>query len=116
MSSGVFTSGFYEANNGDILKIRHQPESVIATINPAQAGPATVRGSARVSSSPRSLGTTARCIYAVWETPPANYKAGGTIKIPVFTQAAFEAIQDGATITYLGGTARVTGRRPEYRR
>lgn len=116
MSSGAFTRGFYECNNGDKLTVRYQPESVIAAVNPAAAGPATFKGSARISGGTRQIGTVTRAIYAVWKTAPAGYKAAGSLRIPIFTPAAYEAIQIGQEITYLGGTAEVTGYRPERRR
>lgn len=115
MSAGVFTRTRYEANNGDIFTARVQPETITAW-NPAPAGAVTVNIRANMTGGQRQNGMNARYVMGVWETAPAGYKAGGTVRVPVLTPAAFNAIQNDQVLAYLGGTFTVTGTTNEKRR
>lgn len=113
MSSGVFTRGFYQLDNLEIARVKHQPETVTAW-NAAQAGPATVPSSAQVSSSRRSLGIHCRYVTAEWVgAPPAGYVTGGSVKLPVFTVAAYNALDPGDQVAYLGATIEILGKTAE---
>lgn len=119
MSTGVFSRTFYEANNGDIYRIRIQPETAQAVIggtaNSAPAGPATVGISAKVSKSRNEIGLGARKVSIFTANPPANY-AGNTAQIAVLTPALYDGLNGGESVTYLGATWEVVGFLPETRR
>lgn len=110
MSSGVFTAGFYQTDDGEILNARYQPETIIAGVNPAVSGPATFGISANLSGSMKKNGVNARRVYGKWLTAPAGYLAGGRVVLPILEGAAYDAIDKGDEITYLGGSFRVTGK------
>lgn len=116
MSAGNFIISKYEADDGEIHPIRIQPETIIATTNPAPTGATTSSIRARVGGSRRSYGLHARTIRVTWTVPathPDGYKDGGTMTIPVLGAAAFAAINVGSTFTYLGSGVTVTGKSPE---
>lgn len=113
MSSGVFIGATYENDGGAGLPARVQPET-LATFNPdGSAAPIAGIGRIKLSSGRREFGLSPRTVSGVWLTPPANYKVGGTVRVPIMTLAAFAAISLNDTLTYLGGTFRVTGKNPE---
>ena len=113
MSEGAFSAGFYELDNGEIVNARYQPETVIPTVNPAITGPATWGISANLAGSFRRNGVNARRIYGKWTTAPSGYLTGGRVTLPVFSPTAFDAVNKGDTVAYLGGTFRVTGKGAE---
>lgn len=119
MSSGKFERTFYEANNGDIYKVRVQLETLQATIggtaNSAPAGPATVPISAKVSKSRNEIGLGCRAVTVFFETPPADYD-GDTYRIPIMQPALYDSLVGGEAVQYLGATGEVVGFSPETRR
>jgi len=113
MSAGVFERSFYETDQGDILRCRIQPETITGW-NAEAVGPATAPGSARMSSSRRKAGVNARTISATWSgAAPTGYKAGGILRIPILTPTAYNAINLGDTLAYLGANIEVLGKIPE---
>lgn len=112
MSAGAFDRSRYEDDNGNIWRVRVQPETTsltIATIpNTPPAGTATAGfPSASVSNNRRKLGVNTRlCRVKFTTTTPTGYDPNGTISLPVLTLAAKAAFVKDATGTYtLGGTA-----------
>jgi len=89
MSAGQFERSFYESDGGTIYSIRVQPETIIATTNPAATGPATGEGSAAATGGRRRLGINARRVRVQWTTAaPTGYDPDGTITIPILTPYA----------------------------
>lgn len=118
MSSGQFDRSFYETDNGDIVPLRIQPETLSAdfdgTANAGATGPAAAGfPSANVSRSRRGYGIHARFVTVAWNTAPAGYDDRGLLAIHVPVKATFDAITKGSTVTYLGGTAEVVSKTPE---
>jgi len=115
MSAGAFTNSFYETDGGTIYSIRVQPETIIATTNPAATGPATGEGSAAATGGRRRLGINARRVRLQWDSAaPTGYDVNGTLTIPILTPDAYTALQKGDTFEYLGNTVVVLGKTPEY--
>lgn len=115
MSAGAFQSTFYESDSGAILRARVQPETISAGLNPAATGPATVPGSVNINGGRRTNGVSARKIRVRWTgAAPAGYKADGVLTIAILTPDAFNAIDLGDTVTYLGSSAEVIGKTPEF--
>jgi len=114
MSSGAFTDVLYELDTvTGALPGKVQPET-ITTFNPtATATVISGVGRIKLSAGRREYGVSPRTVSGVWTTPPAGYKAGGTVRLPIFTKAAFSDIDFNDSLTYLGGTFRVTGKNPE---
>lgn len=122
MSAGAFTSSKYEANSGNVYKIKVQPETITATIatvaNAAPTGAIDQEVSATASSGRRSVGMNARTVaLAFTGTIPTGYK-GTPVRIPVLTQATFAAwtATPDLTGTYLGSDVRVVGSSTESKR
>ena len=113
MSAGTFERTFYELDNGEVARARVQPET-LAGFNPAAVGPATVAGSARMGGGRRRFGINARFITAVWSgSAPTGYDPDGVIRIPIMTPTAYNALDLGDSLTYLGGTLEVIGKTGE---
>lgn len=113
MSAGSFVSAKYTLDIGGALPCRIQPETITA-FNPDGTGTIIAGvGRIKLSSGRREFGVSPRTVTASWTTPPAGYKAGGSVRIPIFTPTAFAAITLGQVLTYLGGTATVSGKNPE---
>lgn len=118
MSSGAFERSKYESDDDEIHPIRIQPETAEATFggtaNAAPAGAITNSISARVSNGNRQFGLKPRTVTLVFNSsPPANYKAGTYIRIPILTQSLYEAIELDTVVSYLGGTPTVVGKSAE---
>lgn len=119
MSSGVFTIAGYETDNGDIVPIKVQPETLTAVLGTANAtaGASFAAGfpSAQTSQSKRALGINARTVSITFApgAEPADYKPGTILKIPVTTKARFDALSKGSSVTYLTATGRIAGKSPE---
>jgi len=118
MSEGRFTFTFYETDDGTIVPLRVQPETLTAdfdgTANAGATGPAAAGyPSAQVSGSRRGLGIFARYVTVAWETAPTDYDDRGIVKITVPVKATFDAITRNSTVSYLGGTGRVVNTFPE---
>lgn len=115
MSEGAFVVSRYEMDDGNIISIRLQPET-ITTWNPAPASTVVAAGypTAQVNKSKRAYGIGARFVNLTWETaPPTGYKPGGYVKVPVLTTEAYEGLVYGEIVEYLGVNARVAGKTSE---
>lgn len=113
MSSGRFVRTFYELDNGEIARARVQPET-IAGFNVAPAGPATLSGSARMTSSRRRFGINARAITGAWVgSPPAGYDDRTPVRVPILTPDVYNGLELGDTVSYLGGSLEVIGKTAE---
>lgn len=113
MSSGKFsTEGKYEADSGQIHRIRVQPETINAG-NAVPAGAVNATTSARVGGGNRRIGLKARSITLRWKTTPPTGYADGLVRIPIFGAANFASLTLGADFTYLGTTAVIVGKNPE---
>lgn len=112
MSAGSFNRSRYEDDNGNIWRLRVQPETeglTIATVANAPPAGATTPGfpSAQVSSGRRTIGVNTRlCRIQFTNTIPSGYDPNGTITLPILSLAAKAAYAIDATGTYtLDGTA-----------
>lgn len=113
MSAGEFLRSFYETDQNDIMRCRVQPETITGW-NAAATGPATVPGSARMQASRRKLGVNARVISAQWVgTPPTGYDDDSTLRIPILTPAAYNALNVGDQVAYLGANIEIIGKTGE---
>lgn len=115
MSAGAFINPGYELDDGQKIRIRIQPETV-TTWNPvsAQANFALGYPSAKVSKGRRETGIGARFVVLKWTgTPPTGYLPGGTVKVPILTQAAYDGLALGEVVEYLGANAEVLSKSPE---
>jgi len=115
MSSGRFDFTFYETDDGTIIPLRVQPETLAAdfagTANAGATGPAASGyPSAQVSGSRRGFGIFARYVTVAWTTAPTGYDDRGIVRIPVPIKATFDAIARNGTVSYLGGTGRVVNK------
>lgn len=118
MSSGSFlATGKYEADNGDIHRIRVQPETVAANIggaNSVPAGAVDQASSARVGGGNRQIGVKARSVTVRFTaTVPDGYAENQLYRVPILTKALYDGITSGATGTYLGAAVVVVGKNPE---
>lgn len=117
MSSGAFTRSKYEADDGTILAIRVQPETLLANIggaNTAPAGAVNGLGSAKARGGRREIGVKARRVtVAFTATVPDNYKEGTLLQIPILTKTLYDSIGVNATGTYLGQPVEVVGKTAE---
>lgn len=115
MSSGAFDNSFYTSDSGAVYNIRVQPETLSFSAQGTPATAATAEPSAIANGSRRRIGVNARSVRLEWTaTPPAGYKADSVVKVPILTLAAYTPIKKGDTVTYLGASARVLGKTPEY--
>lgn len=118
MSSGEFSRSKYETNNGDIVNIRVQPETLAASIggaaNAAPAGAVTAGfPSALAGGSRRRIGINARTVSFIPDADIDDYKPGQILRVPVLTQARWDAVSRGSTMTYLGQAGQVVGKSAE---
>lgn len=117
MSSGAFVYSRYELNNGDIARIRVQPETLAANIggvNAAPAGAVTLPVTVRTSNGNRQFGIKPRTVTLKWTaTVPDGYKEGSLVTIPLLTPTIYDALLPGTAGTYLGVAVEVVGRSPE---
>ena len=120
MSTGAFDLSFYTTDDGNIMPITVQPETLAATFggvaNAGVAGPATGNfGSVSVGQGRRTNGVNARMVRIRWDDAgePDGYQPGGTVQIPALTPAAYAAATRGAAVAYNGGTGLVVGRSAE---
>lgn len=116
MSSGPFNLAKYQSDAGRTYNIRIQPETQAFS---AQAGviaaAVSEEPSAIAKGSRRGFGVNARSVRVRFTAaPPTGYDIGGTLTVPILTQAAWALITKGAAVTYLGTAAIVTGKTPEY--
>lgn len=122
MSAGNFINVGYEATSlpGDPIMIaRIQPETRDLVLGGAQNSPggATVTLPLRVniSGGNNSLGVKPRTVTLRWNgDAPAEYSPNGVLRVPILSQALWDAIDPGITNgTYLGESVRVVGKSPE---
>lgn len=122
MSAGVFQTALYSSNiTGTIHPIRIQPETLAlslgGTANAAATGTA-VLPSAQVSKGKRSIGINARTVTVKFTSAnaPDGYKADSPITVPwLQNNAAFLNAVPGVTaVSYLGETAILVGKSPEF--
>lgn len=118
MSSGKFSLGKYEANDNTIHPIRVQPETKALLTQSGQnnepAGDINSKIPAKVSGGVREFCLVPRIITIAFKTSaPDGYKLDSPIRLPILTKATFDDIQENQTVTYLGQTATVIGKRGE---
>lgn len=119
MSSGSFINSFYETNDGDVCRIRVQPETELATDgttpNDSATGPATLPVRAKVSRGTREIGIKPRRIGIKFEIgqAPTGYAVGQVYYLPALTRAFYDALEVGDDITYLAATAEVVSKLEE---
>ena len=114
MSSGSFVTSKYELDDGRIVSIRIQPET-ITTVNTVPSAAYTANmPSAKVSKGKREIGIGARYITIKWTgTIPDGYKETGLVKVPILQKSVFDGLSKGDSFTYLGGTAQVVSKAQE---
>lgn len=119
MSSGVFVSARYETDEGNVVPMRVQPETlaaVLGTANASATGPVEVGfPSAQVSQSKRALGINARTVTIKFPAgaEPPDYAPGTILRVPVMTKARFDALSKTSAVTYQGVPGEVAGKSPE---
>lgn len=122
MSAGIFTTALYSSNvTGTIHPIRVQPETLTLSLGGtanAQASGTAILPSAQVSKGKRSIGINARTVTVKFTgaNVPAGYKADSPITVPwMQNNAAFlTAVPNVTAVTYLGETAILVGKSPEF--
>lgn len=113
--AGVFIASKYKADNGDVYRIKIQPETALLAFGSAQNAP-TVNAvnqqkQLRVRKSVKENGLTTRKVGVRWVTnPPATYKPSAILYVPILTPELFLAIQLDQQATYLGGTVIVVSK------
>ena len=112
MSNGPFTFTNYEKNDGIIVAIRVQPETLALTLNAvandAPAGsPASGYPSAQTSQSRRAIGINARRVTCVYTSAASGDLPGLRVTLPWLQLATFNALPTNATGTYLGEPVRL---------
>lgn len=114
MSAGKFTKSRYEADDGEILSVKVQEETLTAAFAPGgtNAAPtgAVTGGRARVSGGRRKYGIKCRNVTLKTDTPPEGYADLSVTTIPVLTSAVWDAITDESVVTYLGATWEIAGK------
>jgi hypothetical protein len=117
MSAGPFQIYRYEADNGDIHPIKLQPETVAANIGGANSPPSGQVSndiSAWVNRGNRQYGLRPRYVTVRFTSgAPTGYKADQLYRIPILTQARFNAVGRGTTGTYLGEAVTVVSKTTE---
>lgn len=119
MSAGDFKYSRYEADNGNVYRIRIQPETenlaIGAVSNGPPAGAINSQGTVRVSNGKRAFGVTPRAVTLQWvDTPPAGYDADGYVRVPILEPTTYTGYNLDETGTYLGQAVKVVGKSPEY--
>lgn len=119
MSNGRFVRSRYETDDGEIAPVRVQPETLAATVggqtNAAPPGPTTQSTSAKISRGNREFGLRPRYVTFAWNpgSAPDGYDERTLQKLPILTEAAYNAITNGAPVAYLGGAGTVVSKTPE---
>lgn len=118
MSAGNFDLAKYELDDGTtIVPVVVQPETMALTngtlANDEPAGAVNLSLRAKTRKGNTEYGIGCRCISLRWNgAPPTGYSAG-SLTVPILTVAAYAAYNVGDSITYLGATADVIGKKPE---
>jgi hypothetical protein len=117
MSAGAFSISKYELDGGQIAAVRVQPETLAATFagdaNVAPAGAVNLPGRFPLNTGGRNKKPFAARYVTVrfTATVPTGYAANSTPRIPILTQALFNAIVRDTTVgVYLGAAVLVTGK------
>lgn len=108
--AGKFTFSKYEKDDGTILNIKLQPET-LTSVNVAPSG-AVEAGwpSAQVAKGRRSIGIHARYISCKWTgAVPDGYDADGVLRVTILTKSVYDGLALGSTFTYLGQPTRIIG-------
>jgi len=122
MSAGEFLIGRYESSElGAIMPVRAQPETVGlfigGTANAFSAGTVNLGLFAQVGKNRGAYGVGCRKVTVRWVGgAPEGYKAGESLSIPVFSQAAYNSYTPGSVGQYLGSQVVVVSRTPENAR
>jgi len=119
MSSGPFTLTKYETDNGDVVPIKVQPETLTATFagtaNAAPTGASSVGfPSADISRSKRAIGIHARSISVKITEPATGYTDNALVRIPVLNPTVWTGAAKGDAVTCAAGTGTVAGKSPEF--
>lgn len=123
MSAGGFTGSAYVSDQGLVLSITVQPETLGLTVggvvNEIAAPPPFTAGapSVTVSGGRRGRGRIyARTVTLVpddRDAVPAGYQAGGRLRIPIVDQGLWSQLNKGTAVTYLDIAYVVSGKQPE---
>jgi len=118
MSNGAFTNSKYETNDGNVVPIKLQPETLTLTVagtaNAAPAGAVDAGWpSADVSRSRRAIGIHCRSISVKVTTPASGYEDNGLIRVPIMTASVWDGAVKGAAVVGAFGTGEVAGKQPE---
>lgn len=118
MSAGIFEKTFYETNDGEVVGIRVQPETLLLQLegatNVAATGPITQQGSAKVSAGRNSLGINARLVRVKFVgAPPTGYKPDSPIALPWLVEDTWNTINEFSTGTYLNTPVECVGKTAE---
>lgn len=98
----AFTNTFYEADSGDVFRIRVEDE-LLPLVGAPPAGPATTPLYVKVSKTNREFGIRPRFgVYAFSETAPSGRDLTVYKKVPFLTETAFDAAP--GTIPFKGET------------
>lgn len=122
MSAGAFVLSRYEADNGQVLPVRVQPETVALNVgggaNAAPTGTLTAGATfARVSGGNRRYGVKCRSVTIRFTGAlPAGYETGRPLRLPVLTLARYNGITVGGSGAYLGQPIVVLGKSAERSR
>lgn len=120
MPGSYIFSGYSSTDDPDkIYPIRVQPETIALVINgisnDAPSGGTTESVSARVSGKRRTFGCNARTVSVTFTgTPPAGYKPGQVIRLPILQPDVWAGIVKNQSGNYLSAAIRVVGKKPEY--
>ena len=97
MSAGPFLKSKYETDQGNVVKVSIQPEtltlSIDGTANTAPTGAETGGfPSAKVGGGRNSIGINTRLArFKFTGTPPTGYKQDGVLTLPVLQLATYNA-------------------------
>lgn len=112
MSNGPFEFTIYEKNDGVLVGIRVQPETLTLTLDGvANTAPTGVSAdgypSAQTSQSRRAIGINARRVTCVYTSAATGDLPGLRITLPWLTFATFNALPRNALGTYNGEPVRL---------
>lgn len=119
MSAGAFTLTRYEDDKGNIHPIRVQPETITMSLgagsNSPPADPVDTESYVRATGGKRRYGILARRVALAWTAaPPAGYKAGSLVVVPILSSALWNTLIEGVTTgSYLGSNVVVVGLRSQ---
>lgn len=117
MSAGSFIRTRYQTDNGLVMRIRVQPETLALTLggaqNAAPTGDLDLPFFANVGSSRRRRGVNCRRVRVRFTgSAPAGYSDDGVISLPWLDRDTFPSIPLGGsavTGSYLGASVELVG-------